>query len=92
MSILPCRSKSCQSSRPALKHGCAPTACGPGIQRKVSAINSMVDTVTRNVGVQATLENPDHTLKPGMFVKVDVMLPEKGKTMVVPGSAVSYAP
>ncbi|HXY60564.1 MAG TPA: efflux RND transporter periplasmic adaptor subunit [Chthoniobacterales bacterium] len=59
---------------------------------KLTAINSMVDTVTRNVGVQATLENPDRALRPGMFVKVDVILPEKSKTLVIPGSAVSYAP
>lgn len=59
---------------------------------KVAAINSMVDAVTRNVGIQATLENPDHALRPGMFVKVDVILPEKSKTLVIPGSAVSYAP
>jgi membrane fusion protein (multidrug efflux system) len=59
---------------------------------KLTALNSMVDTVTRNVTLQATLENPDHALKPGMFVKVDVVLPEKSKTLVVPGSAVSYAP
>ncbi|HKR54618.1 MAG TPA: efflux RND transporter periplasmic adaptor subunit [Chthoniobacterales bacterium] len=59
---------------------------------KLTAINSMVDAVTRNVGVQATLENPDHILKPGMFVKVEVDLPEKKKTLVIPGSAVSYAP
>ncbi|HST29936.1 MAG TPA: efflux RND transporter periplasmic adaptor subunit [Chthoniobacterales bacterium] len=59
---------------------------------KLTAVNSMVDTVTRNVSVQATLENPDHALKPGMFVKVDVMLPQKKKTLVIPGSAVSYAP
>ena len=59
---------------------------------KVTALNSMVDTVTRNVGIQATLENPDHALVPGMFVKVDVILPEKSKTLVIPGSAVSYAP
>jgi membrane fusion protein (multidrug efflux system) len=58
----------------------------------VTAINSMVDSVTRNVGVQATLENPAHALRPGMFVKVDVVLPQKSKTLVVPGSAVSYAP
>ena len=51
----------------------------------------MVDSVTRNVGIQATLENPDHALHPGMFVKVEVILPEKNKTLVIPGSAVSYA-
>src|ERR1700719_1780160 len=59
---------------------------------KLTALNSMVDIVTRNVTVQATLDNPDHALKPGMFVNVEVMLPEKKKTLVVPGSAVSYAP
>ena len=59
---------------------------------KLTAINSMVDTVTRNVSVQATLENQDHALRPGMFAKVDVMLPEKQKALVIPGSAISYAP
>jgi membrane fusion protein (multidrug efflux system) len=52
----------------------------------------MVDTVTRNVTLQATLENPKRVLRPGMFVKVDVVLPIKEKTLVVPGSAISYAP
>lgn len=66
----------------------------PGHEFKgtVTAINSMVDAVTRNVGVQATLENLNHALRPGMFVKVDVVLPQKSKTLVIPGSAVSYAP
>jgi membrane fusion protein (multidrug efflux system) len=59
---------------------------------KLTAINSSVDPITRNVGLQATLENHDHVLRPGMFAKVEVVLPEKQKTLVVPGSAVSYAP
>jgi membrane fusion protein (multidrug efflux system) len=59
---------------------------------KLTAINSMVDTVTRNVSVQATLENPDHLLRPGMFAKAEVELPEKHAALVIPGSAVSYAP
>ena len=59
---------------------------------KLTALNSSVDPVTRNVGLQATLENRDHALRPGMFAKIDVVLPKKEKTLVVPGSAVSYAP
>jgi membrane fusion protein, multidrug efflux system len=59
---------------------------------KLTAINSMVDPVTRNVSLQATLENPDHALHPGNFAKVEVALPETKKTIVIPGSAVSYAP
>ena len=65
---------------------------GREFKGKLTAINSMVDSVTRNVTLQATLANPDHVLRPGMFAKVEVILPEKHKTLVVPGSAISYAP
>ncbi|HEY4281699.1 MAG TPA: efflux RND transporter periplasmic adaptor subunit [Chthoniobacterales bacterium] len=65
---------------------------GREFKGKLTAINSMVDTVTRNVSLQATLQNPDHALHPGIFAKVEVRLPEKHKTLVIPGSAVSYAP
>jgi membrane fusion protein, multidrug efflux system len=59
---------------------------------KLTAINSMVDSSTRNITLQATLDNSDHALRPGMFAKAEVMLPEKHKALVVPGSAISYAP
>jgi membrane fusion protein (multidrug efflux system) len=59
---------------------------------KVTAINSAVDTATRNVAVQVTLDNHDHALRPGMFAKIEIVLPTKQKTLVVPGTAVSYAP
>jgi membrane fusion protein, multidrug efflux system len=59
---------------------------------KVTAINSGVDVSTRTVPVQATLENSDHALRPGMFAKVEVVLPEKQRALVIPGTAVSYAP
>lgn len=59
---------------------------------KLTAINSAVDVVTRNVPLQATLANPDHILRPGMFAKVGVILAEKNRVLVIPGTAVSYAP
>src|SRR5215470_16646284 len=65
---------------------------GREFKGKLTAINSMLDPVTRNVPLQATLENPDHALHPGMFAKVNVMLPETKKAIVIPGAAVSYAP
>jgi len=65
---------------------------GRDFKGKLTAVNSMVDSVTRNVTAQATLDNPDHALRPGMFAKVEVLLPQKSKTLVIPGSAVSYAP
>ena len=65
---------------------------GRAFNGKLTAINSMVDANTRNITLQATLENPDHVLRPGMFAKAEVTLPEKHKALVIPGSAVSYAP
>ena len=65
---------------------------GKDFKGKLTAIDSMVDSVTRNVSIQATLQNPDHTLRPGMFIKAWVDLSDKHKTLVIPGSAVLYAP
>ena len=65
---------------------------GKGFVGKLTALNSSVDPVTRNVALQATLDNRDRSLRPGMFAKVEVALPEKHKTLVVPGTAISYAP
>jgi membrane fusion protein, multidrug efflux system len=59
---------------------------------KLTAINSMVDASTRNVSLQATLPNPDHVLRPGMFAKVEVVLPRKEPVLAIPATAISYAP
>src|SRR5438874_1324673 len=45
---------------------------GREFKGKLTAMNSNVDNVTRNVTLQASLENPDHALRPGMFAKVEV--------------------
>jgi len=58
----------------------------------VSAVNSEVDPSTRNLQVRATLENPDEQLKAGMFASVDVLLPEQGKFITLPQTAVVYNP
>lgn len=58
----------------------------------ISAIAPQVDAVTRSVHVQATVANTGEALRPGMFVKVTVVLPEKNQMIVIPGTAVSYAP
>lgn len=59
---------------------------------KLTAINSSVDPVTRNVALQATVENADHALRPGMFGRVKVFLPQSNPTLFIPATAVSYAP
>jgi membrane fusion protein (multidrug efflux system) len=59
---------------------------------KVTAINSVVDQATRNVQVQARLQNRDGRLRPGMFVDVQVMTGTSQPVVALPASAISYAP
>jgi membrane fusion protein (multidrug efflux system) len=58
----------------------------------ITAINSAVDTSTRNIQVQGTVANPDHLLRSGMFAGVRVILPNIEKAIMVPASAIQYAP
>ncbi len=58
---------------------------------KLSAINAVVDSATRNVALQATLENARELLKPGMFAHVEVTLPRSERVVVVPATAIAYA-
>jgi len=59
---------------------------------RVTALNSVVDETTRNVQVQATLANPGGTLKPGMFVQVQLGFGQSRSVITLPASAISYAP
>ncbi|MDX1804101.1 MAG: efflux RND transporter periplasmic adaptor subunit [Alcanivorax sp.] len=59
---------------------------------KVTAIEPGADPETRNFKVQATLANDDHLLRPGMFANVDIQLPQSEQVVVIPRTAVSFAP
>ncbi len=65
---------------------------GEGIEGKITAINPQVDSTTRNISVQATLENPKEDLRPGMFVNVQVILPHEDEVLSIPATSVLYAP
>ncbi len=58
----------------------------------ITAIDPKVDEITRNIHVQATVANTKETLRPGMFVKASVILPEMKEVITIPGTAVLYAP
>lgn len=58
----------------------------------LTALNSSIDAATRSVPLQGTLENKDHLLRPGMFAKVEVVLPQEKPVLVIPATAVAYAP
>jgi membrane fusion protein (multidrug efflux system) len=65
---------------------------GRTIEGKITAINPAVDAATRNIEIQATAENPEEQLRPGMFVSVNVVLPTLEKVLPIPATAVNYAP
>jgi membrane fusion protein (multidrug efflux system) len=58
----------------------------------ITAHNPEVDPKTRNVKVQATVPNGDGALRPGMFAKVQLVLPQTSSVLVVPATAVLHAP
>jgi membrane fusion protein, multidrug efflux system len=59
---------------------------------KITAVNSLVDPATRNILVQATFENPDAKLRPGMFCQVNVLVSQHEQVIALPWSAVHYTP
>lgn len=65
---------------------------GLTIGGRITAVNPLVDTETRNIQVQATVANPAEKLLPGMFVNASVGLPVRQEVLVLPATAVLYAP
>jgi membrane fusion protein (multidrug efflux system) len=57
----------------------------------ISALEPALDAVTRNVKVRASFPGSESLLAPGMFVNVDVILPEKSTVLSVPLTAVVHA-
>jgi membrane fusion protein (multidrug efflux system) len=59
---------------------------------RITTINSEVDVATRNVRVRATFPNPDGRLRAGMFASVNVLSGEARQVLIIPATAVIYAP
>ena len=59
---------------------------------KISAISPLVDAGTRNIAVEAQVENPKQELLPGMFGRVRLAHGEKQSFITLPQSAVTFNP
>ncbi len=59
---------------------------------RITAVNSIIDEATRNLEIQATFDNPDEKLRPGMFVEAQVVTGAGSSLIALPGSSVSFAP
>jgi membrane fusion protein (multidrug efflux system) len=66
-------------------------ADGP-VEGKITAVNPDVDAATRNVRIQATVQNAQGRLHPGMYVDVAVELPVVSNVLTIPSTSVLYAP
>jgi membrane fusion protein (multidrug efflux system) len=70
------------------------TAEGAGVEAdgRVTAVDSVINEQTRNVQIQATFDNANAKLRPGMFVKANIGLGAGESAVTVPTSAIKYAP
>jgi multidrug efflux system membrane fusion protein len=63
---------------------------GRKFEGKITTIDPQISADTRNLRIQATIDNPDKVLKPGMFATTTVVLPDKPAVITVPETAVDY--
>jgi membrane fusion protein (multidrug efflux system) len=61
------------------------------VEGNISAVEPAVDPQTRNIRVRATIPATDVHVRPGMFVNVAVVQPEKTKLVAVPATSVVHA-
>lgn len=59
---------------------------------RLTAIESTIDTGTRNITLRATLDEAPAALRAGSFADVAIVLPEALEQVVIPQTAVSYQP
>jgi membrane fusion protein (multidrug efflux system) len=65
---------------------------GDPVEGKITAVQPDIDAATRNVRVQATVDNSNGRLHPGEFVDVSAELPVIDKVLTIPATAVLFAP
>ena len=59
---------------------------------KITTINPIVDTDIRNVEVEATLDNPDKVLLPGMFTNISIPTGSPQTYITLPQMAITFNP
>lgn len=68
------------------------TQQGDRVNGEVLATAAEIDSQSRNLHVQAKIDNSLQTLLPGMSVGLEVTLPDELQVLVIPNTAVLYAP
>jgi membrane fusion protein (multidrug efflux system) len=63
----------------------------PLAEGTLSAIDPTIDPMSRNIKVRASLPDDAPPLHPGMFLRVEVVLPQKAEVVAVPQTAIVHA-
>lgn len=63
---------------------------GEEFEGAVRTVSPLVDPVSRTTRVEVELANPDGKLRPGMYARVDIVVGEKDKAVVIPKTAVLH--
>jgi membrane fusion protein (multidrug efflux system) len=65
---------------------------GKTMTGSITTIDAEIESNTRSFKVQATVPNSEELLHPGMYADVSVVLPANKDVLVIPATAVLYAP
>jgi multidrug efflux pump subunit AcrA (membrane-fusion protein) len=57
---------------------------------RITAINPAIDPASRSITVEAAIDNPDNSLRSGMFVTARLTLPGGGQSIFLPREAVIH--
>ncbi len=58
---------------------------------RVNAVSVKVDVSSHNFAAQATIDNPDHLLRPGLFADVSVLAGDRRPVVALPDTAIDYS-
>jgi len=58
----------------------------------LTSLNPDLDPTTRAIRLQATFDNKEHLLRPGMFVRTEVLMPGEEEVLIIPAPAILSAP
>lgn len=64
---------------------------GEHFDGEITALEPGVDAKTRNFNLQATFQNDDLKLRPGMFARMEIQLPQSEDVVVVPRTAIKFS-
>ena len=68
------------------------TQQGDRVNGEIIATAAEINSQSRNLHVQAKIDNSQKTLLPGMSVGLEITLPDEQHVLVIPNTAVLYAP